>query len=301
MSASGNSLSADTKFTAHSSTALEVTANSAIAKRLCWLLTQPIDGEVLKRKGAPIDIKTVSHHQGHVDFPDRGSWSWFELAIVPVNAQVSNSIIFPREIGFTENAPIKINSNGQVAYDYVKKAGDKALAWFSHSHPVDQNGTFETFEHRFPDNHEIWTYLQVGDRLAVFGCAQYPNWGCYGRDVELKLGEGTSNKQTAPGTVTRVSTNRVSCAFVIDEFTLTFDATLTPSLPAFTSKTACIVYTDKDNLTGTYSFSGYFGKDDFKITIVDNDGTETATVSGELNGHLKTRNQVRGTGTWMSS
>ncbi|KAL5513902.1 hypothetical protein ACEPAG_2663 [Sanghuangporus baumii] len=281
MSVSGNSLSAATKFTARASTAFEVTSDSAIAQKRCWLLTQPINGEVLKRKGAPIDIKTVSHHQGWVEFPDRGSWSWFELAIVSANAQV--------------------DSNGQVAYDSVKKAGSKVLAWLSHSHPVDQNGTFETFEHRFPDNHEIWRHLQVGDRLAVFGCAQYPNWRCHGRDVELKLGECASNKQTSPGTVTRVSANRVSCVFVIEGYTMTFDATLTPSLPAFTSKTANLVYTNKDDLTGTYSFSGYFGKDDFNVTIVDNEGTDTATISGELNEQLKNKNQVRGTGTWMSS
>ncbi|KAL5513897.1 hypothetical protein ACEPAG_2658 [Sanghuangporus baumii] len=122
-----------------------------------------------------------------------------------------------------------------------------------------------------------------------------------GNSLPAKLGGCPPDKQTSRGTVTRVSANRVSCVFVIEGYTMTFDATLTPSLPAFTSKTANLVYTNKDDLTGTYSFSGYFGKDDFNVTIVDNDGTETATVSGELNEQLRNKNQVRGTGTWMSS
>ncbi|KAL5480183.1 hypothetical protein ACEPAI_1453 [Sanghuangporus weigelae] len=275
MSVSGNSLSAATKFTARASTTFDITSDSAIAQRGCWLLMQPIDDEVLKRRDAPIHIKTVSHHQGWVDFPDKGSWSWFELAIVSASAQV--------------------DSNGNVAYDSVKKAGDKTLAWLSHSHPVDQKGTFETFEHSFPYNHEIWKHLKVGDRLAVFGCAQYPRWSCTGCDVELKIG------QVALGTVTRKSPNRISCDFVIGGYTLTFDATLMPSLSAFTSKTAKICYMDKDDLTGTSSFSGYFGQDDFMITIADDAETEIATISGDLNEELKKRNQVDGTGTWMSS
>ena len=68
----------------------------------------------------------------------------------------------------------------------------------------------------------------------------------------------------------------------------------------FTSKSAAILYGDADELTGTYAYGGYIGQTDFEITIVDDEKT-IAIIKGDLNDKLNAKNQVQGSGTWMST
>ena len=82
---------------------------------------------------------------------------------------------------------------------------------------------------------------------------------------------------------------------------MTFDATLNPAMAPFTSKSATIQYGSEEDLTGTYAYSGYIGQTDFKITIVDENDKTLAVIGGELNNVIKAKNQVQGSGTWMST
>ncbi|KAL5512338.1 hypothetical protein ACEPAG_3330 [Sanghuangporus baumii] len=89
-----------------------------------------------------------------------------------------------------------------------------------------------------------------------------------------------------------MSRNRISCSFVIDGYQMTFDATLSPAMAAFTSESAIIQYNDVDELTGTYRYSGYIGQSDYEITIMDGERT-LAFIKGELNNSLSAKNQVQ--------
>ncbi|KAL5496069.1 hypothetical protein ACEPAH_3162 [Sanghuangporus vaninii] len=102
------------------------------------------------------------------------------------------------------------------------------------------------------------------------------------------------------GTVTRMSRNRISCSFVVDGYQMTFDATLNPAMAPFTSKSAVMLYSDEDDLTGTYAYRGHIGQNDFEITI-ESDMKTIAIIRGELNNPLNAKNQVQGSGTWMST
>ncbi|KAL5480662.1 hypothetical protein ACEPAI_9602 [Sanghuangporus weigelae] len=98
-----------------------------------------------------------------------------------------------------------------------------------------------------------------------------------------------------------MSRNRISCSFVVDGYQMTFDATLNPAMAPFTSKSAFMSYGDEDDLTGTYAYRGYIGHTDFEITIFASNGKTIAIISGDLNNPLNAKNQVQGSGTWMST
>ena len=56
--------------------------------RRSWMVTNPFDEPTLA-KIATIRLTTVSRHQGWVrPYPEEGSFSWFELAIIPPTSEV---------------------------------------------------------------------------------------------------------------------------------------------------------------------------------------------------------------------
>ncbi|KAI5120728.1 hypothetical protein M0805_006434 [Coniferiporia weirii] len=164
----------------HDTLYFSVTASGrSVASRLWWT-TEPFSASHL---GLPntVRLSTLSGHQGWVSFPNRGSWSWFELAIV-------------------SSAPSQVAK--VYGYNLVKtRANGTLLKWFSHRHPIKQNNSFQNYIGRLlGTEHEIWRYLSPGDRLAVFGCAQYPAWSCRGQKGVLTFNEslGREMKSKSP-------------------------------------------------------------------------------------------------------
>lgn len=98
---------------------------------------------------------TQSRHQGNIDFPENGSWSWFEISILKCNG-------------------------------YPKERNGKPLTWRSHENSVDSTRLSRYIQH-FDTHHEIWRELRDGDSLGVFGCARQPGWMCVGREAKLVL------------------------------------------------------------------------------------------------------------------
>ena len=107
----------------------------------------------------------------------------------------------------------------------------------------------------------------------------------------------SSKKHQAAGSVTRVSANRIQAVFAIDGYTYSFEATLNPSLPPFTSKSATLGYDSVDDLTGTHTYKGSIGQTNFSLQI--NNGPIT---DGDLNfPSLESKNQVDGSGSWVQT
>ena len=106
-----------------------------------------------------------------------------------------------------------------------------------------------------------------------------------------------TKKNKAPGAVVRTSPNRINCTFAINEYTHTFEATLNPALPPFTSRSAWLYYDSIDDLTSTHNYSGFIGQ--AKYSLVLNNGP---IMEGELNfPNLTERNQVQGSGSWLQT
>ena len=201
----------------------------------------------------------------------------------------------------------------EVHYDVVKKA-DKPLSWIAFHHPVDQNGQFQTFKHRFPGDHEIWKYVQGGDRFAVFGCAQFPGWACYGRSVDLSTGFvlATQTKNsladagkdvlsgTARGTVRQITANKVRCSFSVDGTGYTFETTVSPRLPFFYCENAVLHFTkiEQINDNNYYSLKGRVGKEDIMFTLTSETENQPLSITGNLTQPIMTAHEISGAGTW---
>ncbi|KAL5496068.1 hypothetical protein ACEPAH_3161 [Sanghuangporus vaninii] len=260
---------------------VEATMHISVHRRY-WLLTDPVDNDVLQCKAPPLNFKpTSSHDLGPKDLLDK----WCELALVASNVSDVN--------------------NERLAYNGVKKIGDKRLVWSFKFHPVDQDGTFksDTFAICFPKDHEMWKYMQAGDRLAVFCRARLSKSSSHGHSS--KAGDGkaddTQFKNRFKGTVNRERTTRMSCIFDINGFRTTFDATLVPAMSPFISRNANLTCEDVEQLTGTFSYNGHIGVSDYEIQILDNKGNVIVTISGKLEEpHQVNKNHVRGTGVWMA-
>ncbi|KAG2411495.1 hypothetical protein HFD88_009050 [Aspergillus terreus] len=87
--------------------------------------------------------------------------------------------------------------------------------------------------------------------------------------------------------------NRVAASFAIKQVTNNFKATVNPALPAFTGK-AKLDYEKEDQLTGTRTYEGRIGPNDFTITL-----SNGAKISGQLNcPGIDDANTVTGNGAW---
>ena len=63
------------------------------------------------------------------------------------------------------------------------------MAWRIVAVDVRNDGTFRKYQGSL-EGAQLRTFqehLEAGDRLAVFACAQYPGWACYGQSMELKI------------------------------------------------------------------------------------------------------------------
>ena len=147
--------------------------------RKLWITSPPLKRRMLW-KLASVRLVTNSTHQGWVSLPDQGSWSWWDLGVV----------------------------RGSVG------TGTPLCSFVSHRHGVHD---YRNQEHlvllgrNFMMDHELWTsydqqYNETsestlvassmdtdggavwdGDRIAVYGCAQYPGWMCRGAWAKLEF------------------------------------------------------------------------------------------------------------------
>ncbi|KAI1735118.1 hypothetical protein F4680DRAFT_436017 [Xylaria scruposa] len=83
---------------------------------------------------------------------------------------------------------------------------------------------------------------------------------------------------TAKGTVPRLSANRVTFVFIINELQYTFTATVNPSIQPFTTNNFTLTYGADDELTSTCSFSGRIGTNGLQFKW-DNGPRVTGTLN----------------------
>lgn len=118
-----------------------------------------------------VQLETDARDQGWATSPERGLWSWFELAIFSKDN-------IPSDLQTVTNSQIKKDANG------------KALTWFSHSLPLSSTYAVQTGT-IFGKDHEIWKHLGDGDYIGALGCAEYAQWECDARGGKLHFVELT--------------------------------------------------------------------------------------------------------------
>ncbi|KAG8722951.1 hypothetical protein FRC09_005435 [Ceratobasidium sp. 395] len=122
-----------------------------------------------------IQLETDAHDQGWATDPQRGLWSWFEIAIFR-NLPGPDQIVTPDMI--------KPGPNG------------KPLTWLSHTLPLSREYHVQKGA-CFAKDHEIWKFVQSGDYIGVLACAQYAYWKAVARSGRLLVQEVLIDNETS--------------------------------------------------------------------------------------------------------
>ncbi|QRV92051.1 hypothetical protein RhiJN_20069 [Ceratobasidium sp. AG-Ba] len=129
------------------STSVEAGGSQAV-KRVYF--STRVTAEDIKRTYS-VQLVTEAHDQGWASEPERGLWSWFEVAIFskePTDGQI------------VRNGSIKYGPN------------QEPLAWISHRVGLKSTFTEQTGA-EFRKDHELWKNLEPGNYIGVLACAQY--------------------------------------------------------------------------------------------------------------------------------
>ncbi|KAH7322369.1 hypothetical protein B0J17DRAFT_683876 [Rhizoctonia solani] len=100
-----------------------------------------------------IQCQTLSRDQGWATNPERGQWSWFELAIFKGRPK-DGQLVKPSDI---------------------KQFEGKPLTWTSHENCLSKEPKWLDGA-KFTWDHPMHRHLEVGDSIALLMCVQYPRW-----------------------------------------------------------------------------------------------------------------------------
>jgi len=137
---------------AQSTSQLSVLARDATLVKKCYVSTKPFGFEDVMRN-ISIQAVTDSRDQGWASNPDRGQWSWFEIAI------------FEKQP--TEGQDVQPND--------IKQYEGKPLTWTSHQNRLSSEYK-ETEGPKFTWDHPIWRHIEEGNCVALLCCAQFRAW-----------------------------------------------------------------------------------------------------------------------------
>lgn len=103
---------------------------------------------------------------------------------------------------------------------------------------------------------------------------------------------------TAKGTLKSLNGSKFVAIYIIDEIQYIYSGNITPNVGAFTVNKATLTYDDKDQLTGTRSYTGQVG-----ITKVTFDIRNGPVAAGSLpdDGHVDPASSVVGAGSWNTA
>ncbi|KAG6831520.1 hypothetical protein H0H92_009788 [Tricholoma furcatifolium] len=133
-----------------------------------WFRTPALDKDILD-KLLSIQLETTSRDQGHVDFAEAGSWSWFEMTVFES----------------PQSSEIKVKDG-------------LALLWFSHENKLGSNEESKQTGPLFGAQHDLLTSLEVGNVLGVRVCARFPGWENHASAARLILGVSEKSDDKGP-------------------------------------------------------------------------------------------------------
>jgi len=120
----------------------DIVSHDANSVRKEWFSSVPLSPHDLANMHS-IQLLTRSRDQGWASDPNAGSWSWFEVVLIPSERGRSN----------VEEHSWLSHNNGPPASTMRRRAG-----------------------FIFGPCHEIWQIAQIGDRIGVRACVQFGGW-----------------------------------------------------------------------------------------------------------------------------
>ncbi|GJJ13002.1 hypothetical protein Clacol_007251 [Clathrus columnatus] len=156
---------------------------SQVVSQPC-LLTDPVSREMIPHL-ARMRLTTNSHDQGWYNYPDSGSWTWFEVALVEHDASGNLRVKVRRSIENDSSAG-DINTP-EIATTLLNDA--QPLSWISHRNRQGSVSFIVQEGIEFGPDHEIWQHISEGDQILVRACAKYGSWKNHIDWTALKIWE----------------------------------------------------------------------------------------------------------------
>ncbi|KAG9037415.1 hypothetical protein FRB95_005704 [Tulasnella sp. JGI-2019a] len=155
-------------------------------------VTPPLSGMYLEQIHK-FRLRTLSKDYDWFSETKIRGWSWFDIGIVQRLAASEANAPSP---GKAERTEVKLGSDAwglspQVSDEEAEldASTGKPLRWRSHSNEMaGRSSQLYTGDDVGPE-HEIWNYLQPGDRLGVWIDAPFGGWSCYGKHVDIEVWE----------------------------------------------------------------------------------------------------------------
>jgi len=120
-----------------------VVAQGVNPVRKDWFSTAPLSAHDLANMQS-IQLLTFSRDQGWVSDPNAGSWSWFDIVLLPSERE--------------------------------ERVDTEEHLWLSHTNDPPASSLRRRAGSILGPSHEIWQIARVGDRIGVRACAQYSGW-----------------------------------------------------------------------------------------------------------------------------
>ena len=197
-----------------------VSSNGPLVRQL-WFYTPPLTQRLLG-KIAAVRLVTESTHQGWVSNTDAGSGSWWEVGILR-GVDTQRRCLSENQTEM-EYQSLKWHDGPVLGSSESTESGCcepplPVRTCVSHHHDVKKHLRIQTYASgriadrflvldgpQFGRDHELWngvddhnnfSWMQgstkdagpvrVGDRLAVYGCAQFWGWECYANWAKLEF------------------------------------------------------------------------------------------------------------------
>lgn len=119
-----------------------IMARDASPIREVWFSTSPLSAHDLANTHST-QLLTLSGDQGWVSDPHAGSWSWFDVVLIPSERE-----------GLDGEEP----------------------SWFSHNNSPPASIIQPRAGSIFGPSHDLWQIAQIGNRIGVRACAQFNGW-----------------------------------------------------------------------------------------------------------------------------
>jgi hypothetical protein len=127
---------------------------------LLWITSPPFDRTMIAKTGS-MKLYTHSKDQGWANDPNTASYSWFDIGIFTTGDT--------NGLGSGDDGVV-------VKLRLKRRANDEPLIWQSHTNFLRTKDYEFQRGIEFGPEHEIWDYLDEGDVIGVYVCAQYPGW-----------------------------------------------------------------------------------------------------------------------------
>lgn len=125
--------------------------------------------------------ESFSKDQGWCSDPSSGSWSWIEVGIV----RPSDHSDPPFDHG---EAPLPYRP-GNITPPPDPFEFERIISWTSHHNPIAGREFAWIKGAEFGPDHEIWSFMQPGDHIGVWLCAQFGGWQCVAKAAKITVHE----------------------------------------------------------------------------------------------------------------